>query len=182
MYPFLRLGKELFVHRNAPPLGIFETHRSTHLCWPWDIDMWLEMNNGRVLTLYDLGRLVLAQRQGLFIVLKREKWLLTIAGSVVRYRKRVRMFDRVEMRSRLIGWDDKFVYLEHGMWHRGECTSHLVVRMAFTDASGLVRMDRVAAVLGLPETPPLPGWIETWIAAEAARPWPPMQDEATPAP
>lgn len=178
MYPFLRLAKEFVVHRNAPKLGPFETHHSTHLCWPWDIDLWLEMNNGRVLTLYDLGRLVLAQRVGLFPVLKREKWLLTIAGSVVRYRKRVRIFDRVEMRSRMIGWDDKFVYLEHSMWHRGDCTSHLVVRMAFTDSRGLVRMNRVSAVIGLPPSPELPDWVRTWIAAEDARPWPPMQDAA----
>jgi len=66
------------------------------------------------------------------------------------------------------------------MWHRGDCTSHLVVRMAFTDARGLVRMDRAASVLSLPDPPPLPDWTKTWIAAEAARPWPPMQDDAPP--
>ena len=24
--------------------------------------------------------------------------------------------------------------------------------------------------------PPLPGWVRAWIEADAARPWPPMQD------
>ena len=78
----------------------------------------------------------------------------------------------------MIGWDDKFVYLEHSMWHQGDCTSHIVVRMAFTDARGLVRMDRVSAVIGLPPPPELPDWVRQWTAAEAARPWPPMQDAA----
>ena len=42
-----------------------DTHVSTQLCWPWDLDPWIELNNGRTLTLYDLGRLPLSQRTGL---------------------------------------------------------------------------------------------------------------------
>ena len=100
-----------------------------------------------------------------------------MAGSVVRYRRRVRAFYRLDMASRLVGWDDKFLYAEQSMWHRGTCTSHLVVRMAVTDAAGLVRMDRFARAVDLPEPPPLPDWIRTWIEAEARRPWPPMSGD-----
>lgn len=178
MYPFLRLAKETVKARRAPPLGQFDTHVGRHLCWPWDLDVFLEMNNGRVLTLFDLGRFVLARRSGFFDVMRREGWGLTVAGSSVRYRRRVRVFDRLEMRTRFVGWDARFLYLEQSMWRRRDCTAHLLVRVALTDANGLVPAARFAPAFDLPaDPPPLPGWVAAWTEAEARRPWPPMQDD-----
>ena len=63
--PLIRLGIELALARRAPPLPVDGVHVSHHTCWPWDIDPWRELNNGRTLTLYDLGRVPLAVRSGL---------------------------------------------------------------------------------------------------------------------
>ena len=179
MYPVFRFVKEIYAARNATPLALGQMHVSHHVCWPWDLDLWMELNNGRTLTLYDLGRIPLAQRSGLLDLLRREKWGLTMAGAVVRYRRRVRAFDRIEMRSRLIGWDARFMYLEQSMWKsNGECASHAVYRGAVTDRSGIVPTEKVIAEMGQADaTPPtLPDWVRDWLAAEDQRPWPPMQD------
>lgn len=180
MYPVLRMFKEIRHARSAPPLPLTGTHVRRHICWPWDIDPFMELNNGRTLTLYDLGRFGLFERLGILPVMKANGWGGTIAGSSVRYRRRVRMFDRYELRSRMIGWDEKFFYAEQSMWRNGECTSHGLMRMALTDRSGLVSTDRVVAALGgSVEAPLLPEWVEAWIAAEAERPWPPMVSDET---
>ena len=178
MYPFLRLAKEVVKFRRAPALGLFDTHVSQHVCWPWDLDFWVELNNGRTLTLFDLGRVPLAQRTGLMKVLVRNRWGLTVAGSVAQYRRRVRMFHKLEQHSRLIGWDRRFVYIEQAFWRQGQCTSHILVRAAITDAQGIVTTDRVLAAMGAAGLvpPPLPDWVTAWIAAESLRDWPPMQD------
>lgn len=174
MYPFLRMVKETWANRNAPPLGLTGTHVSHHICWPWDLDIWMELNNGRTLTLYDLGRIPLAMRTGLVGLIRRRGWGITVAGSTVRYRRRVRMFDRVEMRSRCIGWDARFFYMEQGMWRAGDCTSHMLLRSAITSPAGIVPTAEVLAALDWPaESPVLPGWVGAWIAADAERPWPP---------
>jgi len=181
MYPFIRLAKEFFVFRNASPLQATDVHISHHICWPWDIDLWMELNNGRTLTFYDLGRLPLARRAGLIKALKDNAWGLTMAGASVRYRRRVRPFERVEMRSRAVGWDDKFIYLEQSMWNKkGECANHILYRSAVTGKEGIVSPEKVLATLpyGI-EQQPLPDWIENWIKAESSRPWPPMQDDLT---
>jgi acyl-CoA thioesterase FadM len=176
MYPFLRMAKEIWTNRNAPPLALTEPHLSHHLCWPWDLDIWAELNNGRTLTLYDLGRIPLAMRTGLGRVIRRQGWGITVAGSSVRYRRRVRMFDRVEMVSRCIGWDARFLYMEQSMWRAGECTSHMLLRSAITSKAGIVPPAEVLAALGQPaESPDLPGWVGAWIAADADRPWPPAR-------
>lgn len=177
MYPFIRMGKEVLKFRNAPALALGQSHVSHHICWPWDLDFWFELNNGRTLSLYDLGRIPLARRMGLWSTLKREKWGLTVAGSSVRYRKRVRIFDRLEMHSRLTTWDARFVYLEQSMWHKGACTSHALFRTAITDHNGIVGTDRVLAAMGLEDNAPnAPEWVTAWSEAEGLRPWPPMQE------
>ena len=174
MYPFARMMKELWISHRQTPLDLLDTHVSHHMCWPWDLDMWVELNNGRTLTLYDLGRIPLAVRTGLGQVIRQKRWGITVAGSNVRYRRRVRMFDRIEMHSRCIGWDRRFLYMEQSMWRDGECTSHMLLRSAVTSAKGMVPPEEVLAALGQKlESPPLPGGVLAWIAAGAERPWPP---------
>ena len=174
MYPYLRMAHELWKFRNAPRLPILGTHVSHHRCWPQDIDPWMELNNGRTLTLYDLGRLPLGARTGLHKVLKAKGWGMTVAGNSLRYRRRVRMFDVVEMRSRCIGWDHRFIYMDQSMWKGGDCTSHMLIRSAVTSKAGIVAPKELLKALGQPvESPALPDWVQGWIAADATRPWPP---------
>ena len=177
MYPYIRALRETVRHRQAKPLGVGETHVSHHICWPWDIDPWMELNNGRTLTLFDLGRLGVFARTGFFATARANRWGGTVAGASIRYRRRIRMFDRVEMRSRIVGWDHRFTYCEQSLWRKGDCASHGLLRIAVVDASGIVSPDKVATALGFPsESPTLPDWITAWAEADALRPWPPMDD------
>ncbi|ATX67371.1 acyl-CoA thioesterase [Roseinatronobacter bogoriensis] len=175
MYPFVRFTKEMLKYRNAPRLGVCDLHVSYHRCWPWDLDPWVELNNGRTLTLYDLGRIPMAMRTGLIDVLRKNGWGITVAGNSTRYRRRVRAFERFELRSRCIGWDTRFLYTEQGMWKGEECANHILIRSAITSAQGIVPPAQVLRAMGQPEdSPELPQWAQLWITAEAARPWPPV--------
>jgi acyl-CoA thioesterase FadM len=174
MYPFLRMAKELARARRMPPLGLFDTHVSHHRCWPWDLDPWVELNNGRTLTLYDLGRLPLCLRLGLDRLLRSKGWGLTVAGSSVRYRRRVTMFTRLTMYTRCLGWDDRFIYMDQSMWKGEDCTSQALIRSAIVSKAGIVPPRDMAVAMGLAaESPVLPDWVQAWSRAEATRPWPP---------
>jgi acyl-CoA thioesterase FadM len=178
MYPFIRMAKAFWEVRNAPELGLFDTHVSRHRCWPWDIDIAMELNNGRTLTLLDLGRIPLAHRLGLLRVLKEQKWGLTMAGVTVRYRRRIRTFEAFTMKSRLVCWDERFTYLEQCMINSaGEVANHAIYRAAATDKNGIVATQRLTEALGNGgQSPPIPDFIQSWIETEAKRPWPPMQE------
>ncbi|MCC5966851.1 MAG: acyl-CoA thioesterase [Natronohydrobacter sp.] len=174
MYPIIRFLKEVIKFRNAPALGITETHISHHRCWPWDLDPWIELNNGRTLTLYDLGRIPMGIRSGLTGVLRGQGWGITVAGNTTRYRKRIKAFQRFEMRSRCIGWDARFFYIEQAMWLGKDCANHILIRSAITSAQGIVPPVRVLEAMGqMQDSPELPGWVQAWIAADAERAWPP---------
>jgi acyl-CoA thioesterase FadM len=167
--------KELVVHRRAEDLPFDGIHVSSHICWPWDLDLWRELNNGRTLTLFDLGRIPLARRTGIVKALKANGWGLTVAGASVRYRRRIRLFERVEMRSRAVGHDEKFFYIEQSMWKNGECTTHALFRMAATGGKGIVPPAEIVAATGHDPLPDdLPDWVRAWVDADGTRPWPPQ--------
>lgn len=181
MYPFVRTIAQLVSHRRAPSLPLGGVHVSQHMCWPWDLDAFMEMNHGRILTLLDQGRFVGAIRSGLYAAQKQNGWGMTMAGVCVRYRRRVRMFHRYEVRTRFIGFDEKFLYLDQTMWRNGDCLAQAIYRVAVTDANGIVRSQFVAGAL---ETTVcqhvLPDWVKTWLKAEDMRPWPPKVGLARP--
>ena len=65
MYPFIRMATTMLAARNAPPLPVGGRGITRHMAMPWDLDVFGEVNNGRLLSLYDLGRFSLAVRVGL---------------------------------------------------------------------------------------------------------------------
>lgn len=177
MYPIVRVIKEVLKARRLPPLAPLETHVSYHRCWPQDIDQYIEMNNGRILTILDLGRTALAQRVGLLRALTLNRWGLTVAGNSVMYRKRIRPFAKFRVVSKCVGWDDKFMYLEQSLWIGADCAVQALFRTAVTDKNGIVRPARLMAEIGRSDpSPALPDWVGNWIEADKTRPWPPTDD------
>ena len=176
MYPISRfIGSAIRAYR-APKLSIDQASETSFICRPWDIDIFLEMNNGRILTLYDLGRFDLAIRSGLSGILRRKRWGLVVAGASVRYRRRVRMFDKVTMRSQLVGFDERWVYIMQSMWVTDQPTSSILLRTGVTRKGGVIPVSEVLEAFERPDWKLEPeGWVQDWIASEAVREWPPVR-------
>ena len=92
------------------PTGISRIRLTTLLT---DIDLLLHMNNGRYLSLFDLGRWDLLVRTGLWDVMKTRGWYAVVSSETVTFRKSLNLWQRFDVESRMIGHDDKAVYLEH---------------------------------------------------------------------
>lgn len=174
MYPFARLALVSHRARRRARLAVDEAAHLPLTCWPWDIDMYAEMNNGRVLTLYDLGRFDHAVRIGLIDVLKAQDWGFAVGGASVRYRRRVRAFERLVLSTQAVAMDDRWFY-SHQVMRRGEeAVSAGLMRLCCTDRNGIVPTAQVMDALGAGDMAldPQP-WVQAWIDAEAVRPWPP---------
>ena len=175
MYPVLRLITELAIAVRKPKIALDDVHVSHHRCWPHDVDFNMEMNNGRILTIYDLGRIPAAARAGLLGVMRRNKWGFAMAGASVRYRRRLRPFESFTMHTQCVGRDARFFYVTQSMWKKnGEAASNILYRSALTNHDGIVDPQLAMNAFGNPDwDPPLPEWVQNWIDAESARPWPP---------
>ena len=102
MYRYLRTAKCLLIDSLRPKIFLTDIHISYLLCWPWDIDMWGELNNGRALSLFDLGRYGFYLRAGLLKGFLKYKIYALVARASVRYRHRIPTFGRLKMRTRLV--------------------------------------------------------------------------------
>ncbi len=174
MYPFIRLTWQMALAARQPKLGPWDAHTSYHYCMPWDVDMFGEMNNGRVLTFTDLGRFPLALRGGLIRVIVKNKWQLSMAGATVRWQRRILPFKRYEMRSAAIGCDDKFVYLHHTIWREGVCHASVLYRACARKGKDRIPIETFMSEMGTAQDMPrLPDFAETWRQGEDARSWPP---------
>lgn len=99
-----------FRERLTPPFGV---SRLAFRVWPTDCDTNLHMNNGRYLTLADLGRTDLMLRGNLWRIVLRKKWMPVLSGSIIRYRRELKPFQAFELQSRIVFWNSRNFVMEH---------------------------------------------------------------------
>ncbi|TYO85393.1 acyl-CoA thioesterase [Oceanicella actignis] len=180
MYPFFRVFMAVARARRQGPLRPGQVHSVRTRCWPWDIDPFMELNNGRSLTLMDIGRISMFARLGLRRLLAERGLRLTMAGARVQYRARVLPFAPIEIRSRVLGLDARFILVEHLTLTRGRPAHHALYRVAVVGPQGLVPAP--AALADHSDEAwraPAPDWAVGWSAAENAIPWPPELADRT---
>ncbi|MER7797019.1 thioesterase family protein [Microbacterium sp. NPDC096154] len=131
---------------------------------PTDIDLLRHMNNGRYLSLFDLGRWDLMIRTDLVEILRERGWYPVVGSETVTFRKSLNLWQRFEVQTRWIGHDDRALYLEHRAVVRGEVYATAIIRARMLRrAGGTVPMDELLAALELPqELPEVPSWMHEW--------------------
>lgn len=174
MYPFIRSAITLLRAKKRPRLAITDSSILHFTAMPWDCDMFGEVNNGRQLTLFEQGRWDLAARCGLVDLLRKKRWGLVVAGSSVRYRKRIRPLDKIECHTQLAAVDDKWFYMSQSFWVDGQPCSHALFRTAVTQSGGIVDSHTVLEAMGLNWDRPIPDWVSAWHQSDDMRPWPPQ--------
>lgn len=141
---------------------------------PQDLDFMMVVNNGSYLQIMDVaGYRHMARFGGLRLAAKRS-WLGLVAASTVRYRRPLRLWDRFEDTSRVIGWDDRVFYMEHLITRGEDLCSRGIVCLRFKHLRSGDRISPYAIVQDLaqeqghpvPESPELPADVAAW-----ARSW-----------
>ena len=99
-----------FRPRLTPPFGV---SRLNFRVWPLDLDTNLHMNNGRYLTLADLGRVDLLLCSGLWRAVIKNGWLPMLSGSIIRYRRELKPFQKFTVETRVVFWNSRNMVMEH---------------------------------------------------------------------
>lgn len=136
--------------------------------WPNDLDANLHMNNGRYLTLMDLGRFDLMIRGGLLRTVFRERWMPVAAAATIRFRRSLDPFQRFRLRTRVLGWDAKSVVMEQIFETLdGQIAARALVRGVFRRKGGVVPTSEIAEAGGWSSiSPALPEHAAAWLSAE----------------
>ena len=77
-----------------------------------DLDLNWHMNNGRFLTIMDLGRMDLLKRTGTFDLAVKNKWMPIVGTATINFQRPLKLWQKYELHSRICGWDEKWIYLE----------------------------------------------------------------------
>ena len=80
--------------------------------WPSDLDPSLHVNNGKYLSLMDLGRLDLMVAAGLWRPILAHHWTPIASNVLIRYRREMRLLQRFRLETRLLTWDTNNVVME----------------------------------------------------------------------
>jgi acyl-CoA thioesterase FadM len=133
---WFRLIWMLLTARLRGPVQLFEPSRLRLRVLPNDLDLNGHVNNGRYFTLADLGRLDFIIRTGAARVAIANRAFPLIGDAVAKFRKDLQLFQRYDLQSRLIGWDDKWTYMEHRFVRGGRVAGIVIIRGQFRSARG----------------------------------------------
>jgi len=167
---YLRLLRVLWQLRKLQRRAIFEASRLSFRVLPNDLDLNMHMNNGRYLTFMDLGRVHLTAQTGLLGAMRRRRWMPVLAAAEITYLRSLAPFDRFELVTRLLTWDDKYIYLEQTFERDGELCAHAYVKALFLQRGGRVPNAEVLAASGYQgDAPPMAEALQRWSELTAVK-------------
>lgn len=165
---YIRFLKTLLLFLFRPSRqDIYEVSKINFRIWPNDLDTNLHVNNGRYLTLLDLGRLDLLLRNGAGRVLFRERWLPVLASMQVRFRRPLNLFQKIQIQTRIVTWDTKWIYMEQKIFCQKDLVMHAYLKGVFVGPKGSVPVAELLRRLEIKAEPlPLPVALELWLKGE----------------
>jgi acyl-CoA thioesterase FadM len=134
---------------------------------PSDIDINLHLNNGRYLTMMDIGRLDFVMRTGLFKLMLKKKWLPVAVSVHITFLKELNPWTKFELQTRIVTWDDKWFYLEQNFIHNKKIHASAIVKTTFREKGKIKNPHEITNLLK-PQTlkPEMPLYLKELIEGE----------------
>lgn len=152
-------------------IGIFDDSEVHFHVWPNDLDLNMHMTNSRYLSVTDLARIDRIVRQGIFTHLIKRKLATVLGASYIRFRQSLNMFQRYTIKTRLIGIDEKWFYIEHRFTSKGKLVAFSIVKGLFIEnGKSIPTLEAIKHFYPDHEMPKklpkLPKYVAQWIEME----------------
>lgn len=154
------------ISRFGRRLGHYDVARTRFRVLPTDLDVLKHMNNGVYLSIFDIGRFDLLHRSGIWQIFKQRRWYPVVASETITFRKSLTLGQRFIVESRILGYDEKAVYVEQRAVVDGEIFAQAFIRGRFLKRSGgTVSLPELLDAVGVvPEGDGVPEWLVRWGA------------------
>lgn len=104
----LLLVKSLF---NKKSTDMFQACSTKFRVWLFDLDLNFHMNNGRYLTIMDLGRFDLLIKARVFGKLLKNGYYPVVASESIRFKKSLAPFQKFDLISKVESWDERDFFI-----------------------------------------------------------------------
>ena len=125
-YPYIRLLITYLNSKKKQRIGIYDQSILRFRAGLFDIDPYLEVNNGRYHTLGDIGRFNHGFLTGFYKKSRENNLIFTVAGSTAKYRHRIPVGTNFEMRTKIVLTDDKLVYYLTDFYSKNRLSSSIL--------------------------------------------------------
>ena len=161
---FFRLLWLIIVGRMRSSVSPVGPCRTPFRVLPSDLDVLLHMNNGVYLSLMDLGRVDLLRRANLFKPIRARGWYPVVTAQTIQYRRSLSLFQRFDIVTRVLSWDDRTILLEQRFERGAETVAYALLRGRFLSrAGGTVSMQEIMKLAGNPMPPrDVPDFARRW--------------------
>ena len=138
------------ISRFLKPMDINDSDRVKMRVWPNDIDANIHLNNGRFLSLMDLGRTRMSVRSGLYQKAVKLGWGLGVVGGVnITYLKSLGAFQSFELITKIAGHHDGWVFIEQRFESKGKLVAAALVKVVFLKNKKRVPIEEMTKALGV---------------------------------
>lgn len=146
-----------------PRLVPMEASRVAFRVLPTDLDLNMHMTNARYFSVMDLGRLDLVVRSGLGRPMLRNRWQAVLGASTIRFRRSLKPFQRYDVVTRVLCWDDRWFYIEQRAETPQGTAAVAVMQGAFLGKGGIVPPADMLRAAGMAiDSPPVPDFVAAW--------------------
>ncbi|SJN56058.1 hypothetical protein VR7878_01576 [Vibrio ruber DSM 16370] len=145
-------------------LGLLDKSRLEFRAWPTDCDINLHLTNARYPALMDLGRTYLLAEMRLLKPFLKRGWLPVVNASEFTFIRAIKPLQKFSIESRILGWDDKYFYLEQRFISESGLHAIANIRALFVCKGHKVETTELlrATDFELHHTPELPQDIQNW--------------------
>lgn len=124
---------------------------------PTDLDINMHLTNARYLSVMDLGRTELIIQAGILRKLLAKQWLPVVAVANLRFFKQIDPFQSYKLVTRVIGWDEKWFYIEQRFEVEQKLAAIGLIKGLFRSKSGNVPTEEMLKLAGYDgDAPELP--------------------------
>ncbi len=135
------------------PMNVLDESVLTLRVLPNDIDI-LKITNDRFIALMDLGRMDISFRVGLMKIMFRQRWVPLATFAAIRFRHPLKVFQKYQLRTRIIYWDDDTFYFQQHFERRGRNDATGYVCATLLGPDGPISPKEILAKIRQPVTEP----------------------------
>lgn len=115
---------------------------------PTDLDINMHLTNARYLSMMDLGRTEFIIQAGMLKELMKRRWLPVVAVANLKFIKQINPFQRFKLITRIIGWDEKWFFMEQRFEVQGQLVALGVIKGLFRSRNGNVPTEELIKLAG----------------------------------
>jgi acyl-CoA thioesterase FadM len=155
----LRLLLTLLLAMLRPRMALSDASSLWLRVLPNDVDV-LHVTNDRYLAFMDLGRNDLAVRIGLLAAVRSMGAYPVVRTLTIRFRRAARLFQRMELRTRVLCWNDEAAWFEQEFFIAGRSIALAYCKAEMRTKAGVVSTSELLRIAGhegvrSPEIPPI---------------------------